>query len=1474
MNYKTKHLGTILLIIVSIFLALAAFGYYFILPGAIDFDKYKEQIRTVVNNRLVYPAELGKLNIKLTWDFKARVETNRVSVKKLNGEKFIDMGPSYVEVPILPLLTNRIALEKITINTLDADVTRFENGSFDIGTVIGKAQKPRYKVSVKNADILINGYKLKFTDKKIKPPKSYLFAGEKIRINDFTPNKYILADATGTAFLDDKAATEFNLSFSSALPFLKAKKFHLAGNIKNFDLGAATPYLEDKITLLGKGDINFDVEVYKKYFGKNKFFVDAVLNQFKAKTPKHGVFSEYPGHLNFLARGYYNDNLTVLDNLKIISNDINITSSGEVKKQDVNLKLKLEDSQIHSISKLFPKIVKVKKEPFKKVLKHGLKAIVSGQIKIKGNLKQPEMFGEIEYKNLSVLKNTPASYGKIDFIGHYLVLDNKIFVNKNSFANITGKISPFKYKTTDINITSTEMDFEKASRMMFIAHDFLVFKLGPVEKMDFKGNGKVNLNITGKFSNAKLNGYVEGKGLTVKYETLCCAAHDVTGRIVFDGTKAHYDELKGFVEGMRIIPTGYSTLKGYSNVVLHFPELELDKALNFVHTSPLLYSVQDALEEILKAGGKADTILRIKGTEDDVDSCGEFKFKDANILYKGFAAPFEKVNGELEFENENVYFKGMSGYALGEKAEITGFIKENQDAEFKVTADSITLKPTKDFVSNSPLLIKAAEVIDDYPEVSGKSDIEVNIKGNLEKDAFQSFIMKDMNGCFTNKFVGFPVCLNSGILTVTANKVDARNVAGIIQEIPFKTNGNVSNIRNFISKNEPLVPDFQFKSPKFDFSNFSQFIQAPITPPEIKQLFADFCEFHGIADVNINARPKEWQINIIPTNVSAMYKPYDTFILLNSGSAQISNKGANFSNLRGIISESLFVFNGFVEKNKFDLTSNFNVNSEDIEKFRFYTDIPLVANGIIPLTLSLKGEAKNWDFDGRMILEKGTFLSYFTPIGLPRNQLRLINIKAHGTQDRINIDRLGLDMDAKNLLTIYGAIDNIRSSKPVFKDFIVKTNQENPIKTNYFNTSIGSVLNNGCENFFSQGTLKADLKLNGYVVSPEIFGNVALQDLVIPDYQSHIDLINFNFNKNNTALNINNLVIGETSMNIQALMNGKIESPMVIKDLKISSPLLNIDEITKIIPAGLGKGPGELPPVIIANGTLNAGEMVLRNLITNNVKAGFSFTPDWLLSVPKISFTATNGVGQGSIFFNMKTTELSSNFKFTGMDANAVASTILSLPNEVYGTLDGSVQFSTRGKNSQELISNANGYAEFRIADGRFVRLGSLEYLLRAFNVLQSGVGGFNLNNIIDLIAPQKTGHFEVLKGSVTSKNGVIFADDIASRGKNLSLFMSGKLDMLTNQSDIQILGLLSKKVSGKLGPLGSISINQFIDYIPGLGFLPTAPQRKGVIDLIPGLSKIPGLELADDDEYRRFAVQINGDLYDPNSVRSFRWVE
>lgn len=447
-----------------------------------------------------------------------------------------------------------------------------------------------------------------------------------------------------------------------------------------------------------------------------------------------------------------------------------------------------------------------------------------------------------------------------------------------------------------------------------------------------------------------------------------------------------------------------------------------------------------------------------------------------------------------------------------------------------------------------------------------------------------------------------------------------------------------------------------------------------------------------------------------------------------------------------------------------------------------------------------------------------------------------------------------------------------------FRNFRVATNNENPLSSSILNPCVSPVINNGNEKFFSEGNIKADLLLNGSIFSPKIRGYISFSGLKIPDYDLSISNAAFIFRENTIDIDFKDLQMDDSVMDIKANADYPSELPVLIRNISITSDFTNVDNIAKTFIANKdlvnNNSDTKLPYFVIEKGTLDSKELILHDLITSNVHANISFTPDWLLSVSNINMRAAGGTGTGNLYYNTKSSELSLNLNAKNIQANALATTFFRLPNEVYGTLNGESQFYTKGRNIEEIISNLNGYANFKVTDGHLLRLGSLEYFLRAANVVQSGIGGLNFNNIIDLLAPQKTGYFNHLEGRVDIKDGILRSQGITSSGQNLALLISGSFDMLTDNSNIKILGNVSKKVTGLLGPLGSVSINQFIGYIPGFGFLPNEPDEKGLIDYIPGLKKVPLLGLEGKQKYRQFGVEINGNLYEPKSVKSFRWID
>jgi hypothetical protein len=342
-------------------------------------------------------------------------------------------------------------------------------------------------------------------------------------------------------------------------------------------------------------------------------------------------------------------------------------------------------------------------------------------------------------------------------------------------------------------------------------------------------------------------------------------------------------------------------------------------------------------------------------------------------------------------------------------------------------------------------------------------------------------------------------------------------------------------------------------------------------------------------------------------------------------------------------------------------------------------------------------------------------------------------------------------------------------------------------------------------------------------------------------------------------------------------MDNVLETPLMVHRLEITSNSINLDKINNSLKAQKSRNNSnrsfgaELPALVVMDGNVYANELIINNLITNNLTAKFNFTPDWLLTVPEFSLGAAEGKIFGDLLFNVNSKEITGNLCARNMKANAAATTLLKLPNEVYGNLNGDISFSAKETGKNDFISNTNGTIKFKIDNGRLVRLGSIEYFLRILNLVKGGLTRLNLNSIVDIFAPYKTGYFSQITGTIKIKNGVLVTDNVVSKGDNLSLFLSGTYDMSNSQTNATILGKIPKKISGKLGPIGELSIHSLVDVIPGLGYMPNTEQ-KPLIDIIPSLDKVPVISLGG-GKNRYFMVTLKGDLYGSDYVRDFKWI-
>ena len=221
--------------------------------------------------------------------------------------------------------------------------------------------------------------------------------------------------------------------------------------------------------------------------------------------------------------------------------------------------------------------------------------------------------------------------------------------------------------------------------------------------------------------------------------------------------------------------------------------------------------------------------------------------------------------------------------------------------------------------------------------------------------------------------------------------------------------------------------------------------------------------------------------------------------------------------------------------------------------------------------------------------------------------------------------------------------------------------------------------------------------------------------------------------------------------------------------------------------------------------------------------------------------------------------------KAKAINANDLFIALFDLNNQLYGDLTGDIDLSCNGIDFENCMKTLNGKTSFNVSDGRMPKLGSLEYLLKAGNLIKGGITGLSINSVIDIITPLKTGEFSDIYGNMLIKEGVADRIEITTRGKDLSLFISGKYNFSTAIADMEVFGMLSKKISTMFGPIGNLSLNTLFNAIPGVDL----SKNTEILDKI---NKIPGIELSG-KAYRRFIAEIKGNINGEDYVTSFKWI-
>lgn len=1389
-----------------------------------------------------------------------KFKADEIVLLNKDNSKALDITGLKVNLRILPLLSGKIHVNSFEEKTMDISLEikdKLYLGDYPIDI------NPEQKVNAK-----INRVKIGKTNVSI---GKYLIKGEDFYFR-MKRKSFVVHGKTETQLGQEKSWANFDIN----LPHnknLKKTKFNIA--VTNFSLNPLSELVHNCVykeidNLNGKINIHSDNKklyaelngVQVNFTDKNKsmIFPDKLIVDSKYKIKKDKVRIK---SLNAVGKGI---------NAKLKGDITDIFS----KTPGVNLVVTLGKSDIRKGAMLLPPIVtpdisipKLKEYPF-----YGN---IFGEMKIKGKFPEPDITGNIKVSDGVLISPIPNSTGganvNIDFIGKQLVLDVVVPAGGREVVYVSGDVMLYGDKYAHLRVRSSKtVNLSVAERVVNPLHEILCFMVGPVPIMDIDGFGNIDIRIEG----TKKDPHIWGDFNFIDTSARFLDVNDLkleraSGNLNFNNQNAHFINNTGVMHGQPATIDGVCTLFGDLDFKVTANNQNLSDLYTILTTSPMLSDIKAMVPPLTNIKGKSDFYLKLRGKLYDINALkinenvipsGYIKLLNNSISVEG--VPIHGIKGIINFEKMNCDFDLGAMISSASRSVIKGKIVDGV-ADASINAPRIRvneLSPDK-LKYLDPLMIR----------------LNAHYKGSLN-----NIDLSGINGVvevIKNNKPAKHGKISSGKITIRNNNMTVSNLYGIIKNNPFSVNIKASNIKD--PKHIRLSGDFNCRD--LDLTVLNLITKANVMPADIQNELKKVNFISGKASIIGHARNSkiDTSININETNFEYKLKDEKIPIRILSGQIGVKNNTININRVNCIADNMPIMFygkiNNFYGSNpQYNLYANSKLVQKIFDKYWNANNIyPIKLHGDILSSTNVFGNKSRAHIKSDIRMQANSGIYYMgATIGDNLNPIT-VNIDS-------DIDKSGLvKLNAFKYNKIISSQNNKQNSLPVLsvcgqfkklgkiyeiKNLMIKT--ENPADATLFNIIFKKPT-------IKQGNFTSNIIVNGTSNKPKIIGKFNANNMEMPYLNTSIKNLDVDFRPDNIRITTRGKVL-ENYMMLNANIKNNLNPPyrvnnadIYINDFDLNHSLSQLKQMelngfsSAIAPDADVAGNEIINSLILNNVKIRAGIVRVKNIKASNLEAICSLNDRMQMSVDKFIFNMANGTISGDIKYNLLNNFMQMKLITKEVNANDMVIALFDLPNQIHGSLTGNIELSCNATNDKTRLQTLSGYGTFNVSKGRMPKLGSLEYLLRAGNLIKGGITGISVNGIIDIISPMKTGEFKSINGRIRLKDGVAKTVEITTIGKNLSLYLIGSVNLSSQIADMHVFGQLSKTASTVLGAAGNISLNTLFNKIPGISL-----DKNSL--LIQDLNKIPGIELSNKLN-RKFMVEILGDINGENFVKSFKWI-
>lgn len=1388
-----------------------------------------------------------------------KLRANEIILFNKDGSEALNIQGLKLNLRLLPLLSGRIHInsfeEKSMEMTLDIK-DKLYLGDYPID--INPDQEIKGKVNrikIEKAKVSLGRYSVKGEDLYFKTKRKAFIAHGK----------------TVSEFCGQYSWADFDINLPNSKN-LKKTKFNIA--VTNLNLNPYSDFIHNCVykeidSLNGVINIHSDNQSMIAH-------LDGIKVNFTDKN-KSLIFPE-----KFIVSSKYQikKNSVKIRALKASGDGIKAKLKGEIsdifsKKPGVNIAVTLDKSDIRKGALLLPPIVtedisipKLKEYPF-----YGN---IWGNLKIKGKIPEPDITGNIKVSDGVLIDPIPNATGganvNIDFKGKQLVLDVVVPAGGREVVYVSGDVMIYNDRYAHLRVRSSKnVDLSTAERVVNPLHEILCFVVGPVPIMDVNGHGNIDIKIEGTKKDPHIWGdfnFVDTSARFLEVNNMTLVHAD--GNLNFNNQNAHFINNTGTLHGEPVTIDGTCTLFGDLDFDVTANKQNLNDLYTILTTSPMLKDIKEILPVLTNIKGKSDFNLNLRGKLLDINALkinenvipkGSVKLMNDSVAIEG--VPVNGINGIINFNKTDCDFDLDAMISSASKSTIKGGIKNNI-ADVKIDSPRIRvneLNPDK-LRYLDPLTIKF--------NAHYKGDINKIDLGGIDSDIE---VIRNNSPVKHGKIA-------SGKITIKNNNLNISNLYGIIKNNPFSVNLRASNIND--PKHARVNGDFNCR--ELDLTVLNLITKANVLPNDIQKELKKVHFVSGKASIAGKARNSriDGNINIHETHFEYNVGHDNIPTTIMSGQIGIKNNNIIFNKFNCLVDNMPVLLYGQINNYFSNPQYNLHINSKLVQKvFDKYWNAnniyPIKIYGDILSSTNIDGNKNHTHIKSDMKMQPNSGIYYMgATIGDSLNPIT-VNIDS-------NIDKSGvIKINKFKYNKLISSQNNKENSLPVLsingqlkkigkiyelKNLTVKT--DNPANATFFNIIFKKPT-------IKQGNFTSNIVINGTSDKPKIIGTFNANNMEMPYLNTSIKNLDIDFKPDNIRITTRGEVL-ENYMMLNANIKNNLNPPyrinsadIYINDFDIDHSVSQIKQMelkgfsSAIAPDADVAGNEIINSLIFNNVKIRAGIVRIKNIKASNLEAVCSLNDRMQMSVDKFFFNMASGTITGNIKLNILNNFMQMQLDAKNVNANDMTTALFDLPNQIYGSLTGHIDFSCNATNDKTRLQTLSGYGTFHVSKGRMPKLGSLEYLLRAGNLIKGGITGLSMNGLIDIVTPMKTGEFKSINGRIRLKDGIAKTVEITTLGKNLNLYVIGSINLYNQIADMHVFGQLSKTVSTVLGAAGNISLNTLFNKIPGISLDKNSP-------LINDLNKIPGIELTNKLN-RKFMVEILGDVNSENFVKSFKWI-